>query len=164
VGRSGSGKTLLLERLIPELKKRGWRVGAIKHTHHAFDYDPRGKDSVRLFQSGAEVVAFASSSEVVVRRQVDSPASPAALVSQHMDGVDLVLVEGYKALPIPKIEVLNRGETPSCQISELLAVVAQDVASTFAPCFRPDEAARLAKFLEARFLERRPPASPSPSR
>jgi len=154
VGRSGSGKTLLLERLIPEMKKRGWRVGAIKHTHHAFDYDPQGKDSVRLFQSGAEVVAFASSSEVVVRKQVDSPVSPDALVSAHMDGVDLVLVEGYRALPVPKIEVLGRGETPSCQTAELLAVVAEDVASTVVPCFRPDEAARLAEFLEARFLTR----------
>jgi molybdopterin-guanine dinucleotide biosynthesis protein MobB len=45
VGRSGSGKTTWLERLIPELKRRGWRVGAVKHTHHTFDFDPRGKDS-----------------------------------------------------------------------------------------------------------------------
>src|SRR5262249_14260955 len=131
--------------------KRGWRVGAIKHTHHAFDYDPQGKDSVRLFQSGAEVVVFASSSEMVVRKQIDSPVSPDTLVRQHMDGVDLVLIEGYKALPIPKIEVLDRGETPSCLTAELLAVVAEDVTSTVAPRFRPDEAARLAEFLEARF-------------
>jgi molybdopterin-guanine dinucleotide biosynthesis protein MobB len=154
VGQSGSGKTLLLERLIPEVKKRGWRVGAIKHTHHAFDYDPQGKDSARLFQSGAHVVAFASSAEVVVRKRIDSPVSPDELVSALMDGVDLVLVEGYRALPIPKIEVLGRGEKPTCPSAELLAVVAEDVASTVAPCFRPAEAARLAELLEARFLTR----------
>ena len=152
VGSSGAGKTLLLERLIPEMKVRGWRVGAIKHTHHAFDYDPQGKDSVRLFQSGAEVVAFASSSELVVRHRVESPLALDALVSGHMDGVDLVLVEGYKALPIPKIEVLGRGEKPSGTTADLLAVITEDVPATTAPCFRPDEAARLAAFLEARFL------------
>src|SRR4029450_9635947 len=109
---------------------------------------PQGKDSVRLFQSGAEVVAFASSSEAVVRKQIDSPLSPDALVSPDMDGVALVLVEGYRARPIPKIEVLGRGEKPSCQTAELFAVVVEDVASTAALCFRPDEAARLAGFLD----------------
>ena len=152
VGRSGVGKTTLLERLIPEMKRRGWRVGAIKHTHHAPDYDPRGKDSSRLFESGAEVVALASASELVVRRQVGSAATLEAIVNGHMGSMDLVLVEGYKGLPVPKIEVLASGETPSCHAAELVAVVAAHAPPTDAPCFRPDDVVHLAEFLEARFL------------
>jgi molybdopterin-guanine dinucleotide biosynthesis protein B len=57
VGASGSGKTTVLESLIPEFRRRGRRVGAVKHTHHSFDFDPRGKDSWRLFHAGAQVVA-----------------------------------------------------------------------------------------------------------
>jgi len=151
-GRSGAGKTTLLERLIPEMKRRGWRVGAIKHTHHAPDYDPRGKDSSRLFESGAEVVALASASELVVRSQVGSATTLEAIVSGHMGSMDLVLVEGYRGLPLPKIEVLASGEMPSCRTAELVAVVAADPPPTDAPCFRPDDVAHLAEFLEARFL------------
>jgi molybdopterin-guanine dinucleotide biosynthesis adapter protein len=155
VGRSGSGKTTLLERLIPELKRRGWRVGAVKHTHHTFDFDPRGKDSARLFRSGAEVFAFASASELAVMRQVSSAVPLDELVRAHMTGVDLVLVEGYKELPIPKIEVLARGETPSSATGDLLAVVTEDALPFQTPSFRPHDAAGLAELIEARMLASR---------
>jgi molybdopterin-guanine dinucleotide biosynthesis protein MobB len=155
VGQSGSGKTTLLERLIPELKRRGWRVGAVKHTHHTFDFDPRGKDSARLFRSGAEVFAFASTSELAVMRQVQDTITLDDLVRTHMTGVDVVLVEGYKELAIPKIEVLGRGKAPSCPVDDLLAVVTEDDLGTSAPRFRPDDAAGLAQLIETRILGER---------
>jgi molybdopterin-guanine dinucleotide biosynthesis protein MobB len=152
VGQSGSGKTTLLERLIPELKRRGWRVGAIKHTHHTFDFDPRGKDSARLFRSGVEVFAFASTSELAVMRQVRDTVALDDLVRTHMTGVDVVLVEGYKELAIPKIEVLGRRTAPSCSVDDLLAVVSEDDLDIATPRFHPDDAAGLAQLIEARIL------------
>lgn len=105
-GWSGSGKTTLVERLIPELRARGLSVSTLKHAHHRFDVDVRGKDSWRHRAAGAREVLVVSDRRLALMRELDEgEAPPLEALLDLMAPVDLVLVEGYKSLPIPKIEV-----------------------------------------------------------
>jgi molybdopterin-guanine dinucleotide biosynthesis protein B len=105
-GWSGSGKTTLLTAVIPELAARGLRVSTIKHAHHEFDIDRPGKDSWRHRQAGASEVMVASSRRWAVMHELRDAPEPGLdeLVAQ-MSPVDLLLVEGWKRHPHPKIEV-----------------------------------------------------------
>ncbi len=154
VGKSGSGKTTLLTRLIPELRQRGFRVGAIKHSHHPFDLDRPGKDSWRLLQAGAEGVAFASSSQVAVLREVKAELTVDELVALYLGSVDLVLVEGYKEAPLPKIEVVRDGGPLFSPREQLLAIIGEGEGPGLdVPRFSPEDVRGLADFVVERFLQ-----------
>jgi molybdopterin-guanine dinucleotide biosynthesis protein B len=154
VGRSGSGKTTLLEGLIPALRRRGRRVAAVKHSHHAFDIDPSGKDSRRLAEAGADVVAFCSANQVVVMRHAPGPISLDDVIARHLGDVDLVLVEGYRELPIPKIEVLSDGDALVSPAETLLGVVGPDRPDLAVPRFDPGDLEGLADFLDRKLSGR----------
>ena len=105
-GWSGAGKTTLLQRLIPALVARGVSVSTVKHAHHGFDVDQPGKDSYVHRQAGATEVLVASAARWALmheHRGDPEPSLPALLA--HMTDVDLVLVEGFKRGPHPKLEV-----------------------------------------------------------
>jgi molybdopterin-guanine dinucleotide biosynthesis protein B len=106
-GFSGSGKTMLVERVIPALKLRGLRVSVVKHAHHKFDIDHPGKDSWRHREAGAFEVVIASDRRLALMREFEQPAqlSVHQLLAEVWDGVDWVLVEGFKDSSLPKIEV-----------------------------------------------------------
>ena len=106
-GYSGSGKTTLLERLIPELKQRGLRVSVVKHAHHNFDVDHPGKDSWRHRQAGAFEVVIASDRRLALMREFEAPEqlNVHQMIAELHDGVDWVLVEGFKFSDLHKIEV-----------------------------------------------------------
>ena len=106
-GFSGSGKTTLVERLIPALKLMGLRVSVAKHAHHDFDIDHPGKDSHRHRQAGAFEVIVASDQRLALMREFEQPATMSVhhLLAELYDGVDWVLVEGFKSSNLPKIEV-----------------------------------------------------------
>ena len=108
VGKSGSGKTTLLERLLPELRRRGLRVGVLKHHHHMSSFDTPGKDTYRLAEAGAELVVGASPVQVAVFHRTEGSADLDAVIATHFADVDLVLTEGYKRGAYPKIEVHRR--------------------------------------------------------
>ena len=103
VGHSGSGKTTLLVKLIPELKRRGYRIGTVKHTHHEPETHDRGKDSTRHKEAGAETVIFASSRRISLDKETPGD-DPEALLPYFHD-MDLVITEGFKRKNRPKIEV-----------------------------------------------------------
>ncbi|HSP59028.1 MAG TPA: molybdopterin-guanine dinucleotide biosynthesis protein B [Halomonas sp.] len=120
---SGTGKTTLLERLLPRLSEQGLRVAVIKHAHHGFDIDQPGKDSYRLREAGAVPMVVASRSRVALMMETPGLGEAnlvelIAMVRQHSP--DLVLVEGFKAWPLPKLELyraslgkpLRAGEDP----------------------------------------------------
>lgn len=106
-GFSGSGKTTLVERLIPALKLRGLRVSVIKHAHHKFDVDHPGKDTWRHREAGAFEVVVASGQRLALIREFEQPAQLTAhhLIAELWEGVDWVLVEGFKESDLLKIEV-----------------------------------------------------------
>jgi molybdopterin-guanine dinucleotide biosynthesis protein B len=106
-GFSGSGKTTLVERLIPALKLRGLRVSVVKHAHHKFDIDYPGKDTYRHREAGAFEVVAASDRRLALIREFEQPASLTVhqLIAELYDGVDWVLVEGFKQSDLQRIEV-----------------------------------------------------------
>ena len=106
-GYSGSGKTTLIEKLIPVLKQRGLRVSVVKHAHHSFDVDHPGKDTYRHREAGAFEVVVASSKRFALMREFEKPSelSVHQLIAELYDGVDWVLVEGFKDSDLLKIEV-----------------------------------------------------------
>lgn len=105
-GYSGSGKTTLIEQLIPRLTVRGLRVSLIKHAHHGFDVDQPGKDSYRHREAGAQEVLIASGRRWALMHELRNEPEPALdELLAHLSPCDLVLVEGYKQSPIPKLEV-----------------------------------------------------------
>ncbi|NWA61592.1 molybdopterin-guanine dinucleotide biosynthesis protein B [Pantoea sp. B9002] len=108
---SGTGKTTLLEQIIPLLKAQGIRSGLIKHTHHQMDIDTPGKDSFLLRKAGADQVIVASNQRWAL--MVETPDNPLSLMqlAAQMDSstLDLVLVEGFKDEPVPKIALWRRG-------------------------------------------------------
>ncbi|NPC56590.1 molybdopterin-guanine dinucleotide biosynthesis protein B [Caenimonas soli] len=106
-GFSGSGKTTLVERLIPALKLRGLRVSVVKHAHHKFDIDHPGKDTYRHREAGAFEVVVASDQRLALIREFERPAQLTVhhLIAELYEGVDWVLVEGFKESNLQKVEV-----------------------------------------------------------
>ena len=110
-GWSGSGKTTLIEKLIPRLAARGLRVSLIKHAHHTFDVDQPGKDSYRHRHAGASEVLVTSSRRWVLMHELRGSPEPSFDEQiKHLSPCDLLIVEGFKHAPIPKLEVW-RAET-----------------------------------------------------
>ena len=156
VGKSNSGKTTLIEKLIPELMRRGWRVGTIKHNMHGFEIDHEGKDSWRHKKAGAAVTVVASPSRVAVIEDTDRDYEIGEIRERYIRGVDVVLVEGYKGNPYPKIEVFRpalRRERLCGSRDNLVAVASDEALSVEAPFFHLSDIAGIADLIENRFLK-----------
>jgi molybdopterin-guanine dinucleotide biosynthesis protein B len=129
-GYSGSGKTTLVERLIPALKLRGLRVSVVKHAHHNFDIDQPGKDTYRHRAAGAFEVVVASSRRLALMREFEQSARPSVhqLLAELYDGVDWVLVEGFKESDLLKIEVwrAESGQPVRYAEDDFVAAIATD--------------------------------------
>lgn len=156
VGRSNSGKTTLLEKLIRELVARGRRVGTVKHHYHGpVTVDVPGKDSWRHRQAGARAAALLSPETLFVVRDGADGLSLDAVAHLGLWGVDLVLTEGFKSGAMPKIEVNRRvqGAPLLCGPGDGLVAVASDWPTGAAvPHFGLEDAAPLADFVERRYL------------
>ena len=154
IGKANSGKTTLLEKLIPELRLRGVRVGIIKHHVHKFAMDTPGKDTWRHKQAGAKVVALSSPSGLGVIRDTDHDMPLSEVVNGYFNDVDLVITEGYKAGPAPKIEICRsaaHNEPLADRDETWLAVVSDRPLDCGLPIFDLDDAAGLADFLITTF-------------
>lgn len=132
-GYKNAGKTTLIVELIRELVARGWRVGTIKHAHHAFDIDHPGKDSYLHRAAGATEVIVASARRVAHIRELDDGSQPGLdeLVGR-MTGVDLVLVEGWKSGNHPRLE-LRRAAAPAPSIAGSVPGVVAIVSDALLP-------------------------------
>ena len=153
VGRSESGKTTLIETLIPELKRRGYRIGTIKHTHHALRIDHSGKDSARHRAAGAQTVILASSGQIAMIKSTSSES--VADLMRYFDDVDLLITEGYKREKTPKIEVMRAAVHSEllCRNDPSLIAVATDAdVAVHVPVFRLDDPVSIAAYIERRFL------------
>jgi molybdopterin-guanine dinucleotide biosynthesis adapter protein len=125
-GYSGSGKTTLVEQLIGCMRMRGLRVSVVKHAHHNFDIDKPGKDSWRHREAGAFEVLVASNQRLVLQRQFEQPAQLSVhhLLAEVYDGVDWVLVEGFKRSDLLKVEVWRKASEQPVRYPEDDFVVA----------------------------------------
>jgi len=154
VGKSDSGKTTLLEALIKVLGQRGYRVAVIKHAADGFELDMPDKDSWRLSQAGSEVSAISSKDRLAIIRRLKNDLNPQELLPYVGADCDLVLTEGFKRYPCPKIEIV-RGEQGSDLVSppeQLLAIVTDKPLGVNCPQFDKGEAAKIADLIEQKYL------------
>ncbi len=150
VGYSGKGKTTLLERLVRELKRLGYRVAVVKHAPHGFDIDHPGKDSWRLSQAGSDIVVLSSPERVSLVEHVDEELTLTQIEALIGNRVDIVLVEGYKKNPnSDKVMVLESEERQPKLGSEegLLATVSAHLSPLGVPQFDYDDVARIVNLL-----------------
>jgi molybdopterin-guanine dinucleotide biosynthesis protein B len=155
VGTSDSGKTTLLEKLIPEIRSRGYRVATVKHDVHGFDLDHEGKDSWRLKRAGADAVIISSPRRLALIQDVAKDHSLEELRERLSLDVDIILSEGYKQGPHPKIEVFRKGHRDEilCGADDNLLAVASDVPLDMGvPCVDINDVGSLVDLIERRFL------------
>jgi molybdopterin-guanine dinucleotide biosynthesis protein B len=154
-GWSGSGKTTLVVKLLPELRRRGLSVSTVKHAHHEFDVDKPGKDSWEHRQAGAVEVMVASAHRWALMHEHRGVAEPGldALIRQ-MTPVDLLLVEGFKRHPHPKLEVhrVALGKPLLCLDDPHIVAIASEapVAGVGVPRLDLDDITGIAELVVAR--------------
>jgi len=155
VGSKNSGKTTFLEKLIPELKKRGYRLAVVKHDVHGFDIDHEGKDTYRLKQAGADAVLISSPQKIAMVKDIDVELELDKLANEFAD-FDLVLTEGYKRFPLPKIEVYREkaSEGPLCTAGELILLATDKRLDIKAEQFDIEDIISVADYLEKNHLNK----------
>ena len=160
VAKSGTGKTTLLEKLISELKLRGYRVGAVKHDAHSFSIDHEGKDSWRLTNAGADTMLITSPEKVaMVKQNTDTEPALTETIANYCGDLDIVLTEGFKRSSMPKIEVhrSERSEQLLCRGDEydsnLFAVASDSYLDLDVPVYDINDAPGLCDLIAKRFLK-----------
>ena len=150
VGRAKSGKTTLLERLIPELKGRGYRLATLKHSIHGFSMGQEEKDSQRLVQAGSDAVVVSCAQGVAMFKRVEQEQGPEQLSFLVGADYDLIITEGYKRGTAVKIEVRKEGPDSdlACHPSELLAVVTDEPLDIPVPQYARSDVQGLADLIE----------------
>ncbi|MCB8814098.1 molybdopterin-guanine dinucleotide biosynthesis protein B [Desulfosporosinus shakirovi] len=151
-GKSNSGKTTLLEKLIREAKRRGWRVATLKHDVHGFEMDQPGKDTWRHDRAGADVVAISSPKRIAVLERV-SDDQPLDEVLARIQGVDVIFTEGYKHADKPKIEVYRSAvhQQLYSKLEELIAIASDVEFDNGIPCFGLEDVQGICNLIESKF-------------
>ena len=155
IGRSNTGKTTLIEKLIPEFCRRGYRVATIKHAPGGFDIDREGKDSWRYKKAGAYKTIIISPTELALMEVFEREYSIEELVDLYIKDADVILLEGHKNNPYPKIEVLREDIKPLPRVGkedQWIAVVGDEKQDLGIPHFQVDEIQKLADLLEDKYL------------
>lgn len=158
VGKSDSGKTTLIEKLVPELVRRGYRVATIKHDVHGFEVDREGKDSWRHKKAGAHMVVISSPMKVAMIRDVDHDADLAEIRDQYIRDVDLILSEGFKQNKQPKIEVFRKEmhrDLLCTEEEDLMAIASNHKFDLGVPCFDLDDFGGIVDLIEEKFLKKK---------
>jgi molybdopterin-guanine dinucleotide biosynthesis protein B len=158
VGRSNTGKTTLIEKMIGELVRRGYRVATIKHNLHGFDIDHPGKDSWRHREAGARMTVLASPKKMALIKDVERDYTIDEIRDRYVDDADIILVEGYKENDFPKIEVFRSTlgvELLSRKEGNLLAVASDRTLDIDVPCLDINDARAIVDLVEERCLKRR---------
>jgi len=156
VGKSGVGKTTALVRVIRELKRRGYRVGTVKHDTHGFEMDKPGKDSWRHAEAGSDAVVVSGLRKMALIRKTHGEMALDDIV-ELMGDVDLVITEGYKRGNKPKIEVSRkeRGTDLLCKPEELICIMADYSVDMPVPQYDLEDAAGVVDLLESLGVRRK---------
>ena len=153
VGKSRSGKTTLIEKLIPELQRRGYRIGTVKHAFHKFEMDQKGKDSWRHKAAGAATVIVVAQDTLAMVK--DESLNSLNDLEKYFDDLDLVITEGFKQQNKPKIEICRaaRNTEPLCRDNrDLIALVTDLEINLNVPAFGLEDIKGLADLIEKTFL------------
>jgi molybdopterin-guanine dinucleotide biosynthesis protein B len=156
VGKSDSGKTTLIEKLVPELTRRGYRVATVKHDIHGFEVDREGKDSWRHKQAGAHTVIISSPKKIALIRDVEKDSTLDEIRRRWVQDVDLLISEGYKKDVQPKIEVFRKEKHKKLLCTKkdnLVAIVSDRKFNVGVPCFHLEDMKGLSNFIEKEFLK-----------
>lgn len=155
VGKSNSGKTTLIEKLLPEIRKRNYKIGTIKHDVHGFEIDHEGKDTYKFYKAGSDSVVISSENKIALIKNVNKETQLDELTSNFLPDMDLIITEGYKRQHKPKIEVCRQSisEELLCKPEELIAVVSDINFDIGVPHFGLDDINLLADLIENKFLK-----------
>jgi molybdopterin-guanine dinucleotide biosynthesis adapter protein len=160
IGKSGSGKTVLLEKIIPELKRRGYRVATIKHHFHpGFEIDIPGKDTWRHARAGSDQVIIAGPDRIASIRRLEHELSlddiVETIIAPGNPPVDIILTEGFKRAGKPALEVirLENGLELISGSDQLTAIATDTPVQVAVPQFGLDDTTQIVNFIEKRFLE-----------
>lgn len=153
-GKSNSGKTTLLEKLIAELSSRGYKIGSVKHTHDGFDFDQKGKDSWRHKKAGARASLVITDTKIALVKEDTRPDIDK--MKAFLGDSDLILAEGFKRQPLPKIEIFRMAgdhKEPLClEDPNLIAFVTDSDYHPPVPLFGLEDIQEIASFIEANYL------------
>jgi molybdopterin-guanine dinucleotide biosynthesis protein B len=154
IGKSNSGKTTLLEKIIPELKRRGYRVATVKHhSHPGFEIDLPGKDTWRHAQAGSDHIIIAAPDRIASIRRLERELSLDEIAASISD-IDVILTEGFKSAHKPAIEVVRResGLELISNPAQRIAVATDTPLQANVPEFNLDDAIQIVDFIELKFL------------
>ena len=156
VGKSDTGKTTLLCKLIPELKSRGIKVATVKHDVHGFDIDKPGKDTYKHGEAGSSTVVISSPTKLAMIQELEREKSLDEIV-EKIENADIVLTEGYKRENKPKIEVVRTeiSTEPLCSEEEAIAIACDDENFIYGsvPVYHWDDSKGLAGLIEKKFFQ-----------
>jgi molybdopterin-guanine dinucleotide biosynthesis protein MobB len=159
IAHSGTGKTTLLEKVIPLLKSRGYTLGVLKHDAHRFDIDHKGKDSYRFTQAGADTMILSSDEKTAMVKKHGQSPDVLNLIEAYMSDVDIVLTEGFKGSELPKIEVYRSSlgrellSRESNYDETLVALASDSPMDIDVPLLSIDDAEAVADFIESQYKE-----------
>jgi len=154
VGKSKSGKTTVIERLVQELKSRGYRVATIKHAPQGSSFDEPGKDSWLHIEAGSEATVVSSPDNLVLVKPVYQDSTLEEIVRLLGEDYDIILTEGFKQGNAPKIEIHNKGASePLKNIKKRIAIVTDEPLETKARQFSFEDSKRLADLLDRGFIK-----------
>ncbi len=157
VGQGKSGKTTLIEKLIPELKSRGYRVATVKHTHQNLELDTPGKDSWRYAQAGSDAVFISTPKNLALIQSVAQDASIKDIARLISADCDILIVEGFHDAHVPKIEVHRKetGKELRCKPEELKAIATDEKLNVDVPQLKLDDVSGIADFIETKLVGKR---------
>jgi molybdopterin-guanine dinucleotide biosynthesis protein MobB len=152
IGKSKSGKTTLIEKLIAELKSRGYRVATIKHTHHQLSFDEPGKDSWRHIQAGSEATVISTDENTVLIKPASEGLEPIArLIGEDYD---IILTEGFKEEDAPKIEThRQQAGPPLTSVTKLIAIASDELLEAKVQQFSLEDIKGISDLLEKEFIQ-----------
>jgi molybdopterin-guanine dinucleotide biosynthesis protein MobB len=153
IGESKSGKTTLIEKLISELKSRGYRTATMKHSIHSLSFDKPGKDSWRHIQAGSIATAIVSSDQVMITKPITGEPDLNEIAHLLGDDCDIILAEGFKQSQVPKIEVHRKAAGPPLtHVNNLVAIATDEPLETITSQFSLNDIKGLADFLENSYI------------
>jgi len=156
IGKSNSGKTTFIEKLIPELNQKGFRVATVKHDRsHGFDFDKKGKDSWRHKEAGAEATILSSPRMIALIRDIKEEASLSEIAFRYAGDADLLIAEGFKDGNQKKIEIttdLNEEHLFCKKYQNVVAVISDNKLKLELPMFKRDSISEVAEWIEKKIL------------